>query len=105
MAREVVVNVEQVLRVYDEKNNQERFVTLVEDWFFTKVKTGEYVNIIGEFDPVTKQCKIDNKQNMIITHPDIMVNGTIIGESFKCIRKAVLNSKLKVNRSCLKSSY
>ena len=64
------------MRVFNEKNNTENFVILQEDWFFTRVKVGDYVNIIGEFS--SHQYQINNKMNNLILHPDVLISGTTI---------------------------
>lgn len=37
------------------------------------------------------------EQNLVIVHPDVLVTGTTLGDSFYCIRKSVLNRKAKVS--------
>lgn len=85
----------QMLRVFNEKTNEENLVLLMQDWFYTKVKPGDYINIIGESLP-SGQWRIDNTSGILITHPDILIPGTTVGQSFSCPRKAVLDQKLKV---------
>lgn len=43
-----------------------------------------------------KQFRISNKENFIIVHPDSLINGTAVGDSYKCVRLSVLNQKAKV---------
>ena len=53
-----------------------------------------YVHIIGAFGPANK-CIIDNTQNMLILHPDQLISATVIADSFSCLRRAVLQDRIK----------
>ena len=55
---------------------------------------GSHVHVIGDFDR-SGQCIIDNKQNLLILHPDHLISATVVGDSFTCIRKAVLQDRVK----------
>jgi hypothetical protein len=35
------------------------FITLAGDWYFLKIKPGDFVNLIGKFDD-EGHCKVDN---------------------------------------------
>jgi len=50
---------------------------------------------VGGFDSVSNLCIIDNQNNFIILHPDILVSSTLASESFGCIRKSVLDDRIK----------
>jgi hypothetical protein len=39
---------------------------------------------------------VDGDENLLILHPDILVTGTTVGESYFCMRKSILNNKAKV---------
>ncbi|KAL6069587.1 Tripartite DNA replication factor [Balamuthia mandrillaris] len=85
---------ETVLRVLDEKNMDERIVHLRDGWQTSPVCHGDYVNVIGDFDK-DGHCVIDKDRNLIILHPDLLISGTSIGESYQCLRKAVLQERHK----------
>ena len=53
-----------------------------------------YVHIIGAFDESGK-CVIDNQQNMVILHPDQLISATVVADSFGCMRRAVLQDRVK----------
>jgi len=53
-----------------------------------------YVHIIGSFES-TGMCIIDNTQNMLILHPDQLVSSTVVADSFACMRRAVLQDRVK----------
>jgi DNA replication ATP-dependent helicase Dna2 len=54
------------------------------------------VHIIGVFD-LNDICVIDNAINMIILHPDHLVSATVVADSFGCIRRAVLQDRVKAS--------
>lgn len=43
--------------------------------FFTVVRPGDTVNVIGDFDSDGK-CIIDRKNNLLIVHPDVLISGS-----------------------------
>ncbi|KAK6531374.1 Tripartite DNA replication factor [Arthrobotrys megalospora] len=85
---------EKALRVEDEKTRTERRVLLRQAWVDCDVREGDVVNVIGGFD-VNLTCIIDNSQNMLILHPDILLSATAVADSFDCIRLATLKERVK----------
>jgi DNA replication ATP-dependent helicase Dna2 len=67
---------------------------LRQSWFDTPCSPKSYVHIIGQFD-YTGQCIVDNAQNMIILHPDHLISATSVADSFGCLRRAVLQDRVK----------
>ena len=63
-------------------------------WVETPCSPESFVNVIGNFDRFG-QCVIDNNQNLIILHPDHLISSTVVGDSFSCTRKAVLQDRVK----------
>lgn len=53
-----------------------------------------FVHIIGEFGP-NGQCIIDNDNNILILHPDQLISATVVADSFSCMRRAVLQDRVK----------
>ncbi|EPS40726.1 hypothetical protein H072_5379 [Dactylellina haptotyla CBS 200.50] len=84
---------EKALRVEDERTRTERRVLLRQSWMDCDVREGDVVNVIGAFDDET--CIIDNTQNMLILHPDILLSATAVADSFDCIRLATLKERVK----------
>lgn len=41
-------------------------------------------------------CLIDDTQNMLILHPDHLMSALAVADSFSCMRKAVLQDRIKV---------
>jgi DNA replication ATP-dependent helicase Dna2 len=52
------------------------------------------VHIIGEFTS-TGQCIVDDHHNMLILHPDHLISATVVADSFGCLRRAVLQDRVK----------
>ena len=40
-------------------------------------------------------CIIDNNRNILILHPDQLISSTVIADSFSCMRRAVLQDRVK----------
>lgn len=50
--------------------------------------------MIGEFS-AGGQCVVDDAHHMLIIHPDHLISATVIADSFGCIRRAVLQDRVK----------
>ena len=84
----------QTLSVTCEKTKNSRVILLRQHWIDTPCTPGAYVHVIGDFDRYG-QCIVDNAQNMLILHPDHLISSTVVGDSFTCIRKSVLQDRVK----------
>ena len=60
----------------------------------TPVNSKAYVHVIGTFD-VRGRCVIDDDNNILILHPDHLISSTVVGDSFGCTRRAVLQDRVK----------
>ncbi|KAL9604493.1 MAG: hypothetical protein Q9219_000458 [cf. Caloplaca sp. 3 TL-2023] len=85
---------EKVLLVQPEKLKTTKVITLRQSWVRSPCHPGSYVHLVGNFDNAG-QCVVDDKQNMIILHPDHLVSATVVGDSFSCTRRAVLQDRIK----------
>ncbi|KAA8625337.1 Superfamily I DNA and RNA helicase and helicase subunits [Pyrenophora tritici-repentis] len=85
---------EKVLLVEEEKTKLFKAITLRQAWFDTPCTTGSFVHVIGEFTN-TGQCIIDDHHNMLILHPDHLISSTVVADSFGCLRRAVLQDRVK----------
>ncbi|RYR04969.1 hypothetical protein Ahy_B06g084783 isoform B [Arachis hypogaea] len=85
-----------VLRLLNEQTGEERAVNLRDEWFFSVIAPGDTVNIIGQFDE-GGSCDIGHENNFLIVHPDILLSGTRVAGSFGCLRRTVLDERLKCN--------
>lgn len=63
-------------------------------WFDTPAQPQAYVHIIGNFSPQGR-CIIDDDHNLIILHPDQLISSTVVADSFGCMRRAVLQDRVK----------
>ncbi|KAL5113950.1 DNA replication endonuclease-helicase Dna2 [Pleosporales sp. CAS-2024a] len=83
-----------VLLVEEEKTKLFKAITLRQAWFDTPCTPGAFVHIIGDFSS-TGQCIIDDHHNMLILHPDHLISATVVADSFGCLRRAVLQDRVK----------
>jgi DNA replication ATP-dependent helicase Dna2 len=80
--------------VQAERTNSVKTVHLRGDWYDTQASQKAYVHIIGNFEP-SGRCVIDNNHNILILHPDQLVSSTVVADSFTCMRRAVLQDRVK----------
>ena len=52
------------------------------------------MHVVGQFSN-TGRIIIDDAQNLVIVHPDHLVSATAVADSFDCLRKAVLQDRIK----------
>jgi DNA replication ATP-dependent helicase Dna2 len=71
-----------------------RSVHLRGSWFDTSAHADAYVHVIGQFSG-RSQCIIDDAQNLLILHPDQLISSTVVADSFGCMRRAVLQDRVK----------
>ena len=83
-----------MLRKDRDKTGTTRTVHLRGDWYNTSASTKAYVHVLGEFDSAGA-CVVDNEHNMLILHPDQLVSSTVVADSFECMRRAVLQDRVK----------
>ncbi|KAK4141106.1 uncharacterized protein C8A04DRAFT_14358 [Dichotomopilus funicola] len=85
---------EKILFVQAERTNAVKSVHLRGDWLETQASPKAYVHIIGAFEP-SGRCVVDNNHNILILHPDQLVSSTVVADSFTCMRRAVLQDRVK----------
>ncbi|KAL9053487.1 MAG: hypothetical protein Q9162_004725 [Coniocarpon cinnabarinum] len=85
---------QKVLSVQDEKTSALKAITLRDSWYDTRCSTGSYVHVIGYFDK-RGHCVINDDENMLILHPDHLISALAVADSFSCMRKAVLQDRVK----------
>lgn len=83
-----------VLNCKDGKGN---FVKLIlkQDWFECHVLAGDSVNVVGEFPGKSEYILDNNCDAYLIVLPHIMLTGTNLSDSFSCLRRSVLSTKLQ----------
>ncbi|PGH27401.1 hypothetical protein AJ80_00879 [Polytolypa hystricis UAMH7299] len=87
---------EKVLFVQDERAKLNRAIMLRETWFDSPCIKNSYIHLIGEFD-ANGQCIVDDTNNMVVLHPDHLISATTVAESFTCLRRAVLQDRVKTS--------
>lgn len=83
-----------MLVVEEPKSSRTSKIMLRQSWFDTPATVGSYVHITGDFQSAG-QCIIDNTQNILVLHPDHLISATVVADSFGCIRRAVLQDRVK----------
>jgi DNA replication ATP-dependent helicase Dna2 len=82
------------MRVRDESGAFRR-ILLRDSWVqSTPVLQGAVVHVIGDFDD-EDICVVDNQRNYIVVNPDVLVSATTVADSVGCMRKAVLQDRVK----------
>ncbi|KAK2603533.1 DNA replication endonuclease-helicase Dna2 [Conoideocrella luteorostrata] len=89
-----VTRPEKILIIQADNSKITRTVHLRGAWFDTPAHTDSYVHVIGTFSP-RGQCIIDDSQNLLILHPDQLISSTVVADSFGCMRRAVLQDRVK----------
>ena len=84
---------ELILRLFDERQQAVRQCHLRQDWSRTRVDAGDFVHVTGVFSADSNTCIVDNLQHLIVVHPDRLLTGTRVADSFDCSRKAVLSER------------
>ncbi|KUI53133.1 DNA replication ATP-dependent helicase/nuclease dna2 [Cytospora mali] len=87
---------EMILIVQAERTKATKTVHLRGDWVDTPAHPKSYVHIIGDFE-VNGRCIVDNTKNILILHPDQLISATVVADSFSCMRRAVLQDRVKAS--------
>lgn len=85
---------EKMLSLKDEGTKQRHILLLRQSWYETRCVKGSFIHLIGEFDK-HGQCIVDDNENMVILHPDHLVSATVVGDAITCLRRAVLQDRVK----------
>jgi DNA replication ATP-dependent helicase Dna2 len=80
--------------VEDAQTKVARKILLRQSWFETPATIGSYVHVTGTFG-AAGQCIIDNTNNILVLHPDHLISATVVADSFGCVRRAVLQDRVK----------
>ncbi|KAF4487884.1 DNA replication ATP-dependent helicase Dna2 [Fusarium agapanthi] len=85
---------EKILLIQADNLKDTKTVHLRASWFDTPAHAEAYVHIIGDFS-LRGQCIVDDGQNLLILHPDQLISATVVADSFGCMRRAVLQDRVK----------
>lgn len=91
---EYLADLSQVLIIQADGSKSFKTVHLRGSWFDTPATSKSYVHIIGEFSSQGR-CIIDDAENLLILHPDQLISSTVVADSFGCMRRAVLQDRVK----------
>lgn len=59
--------------------------------------TGDTVHVLGRFDLASSSLFLSNSlPHLLILHPDVLISSTLASDSFVCLRKAVLEDRVRV---------
>ncbi|EME89159.1 uncharacterized protein MYCFIDRAFT_104185, partial [Pseudocercospora fijiensis CIRAD86] len=106
---------QKVLRIEDERTRASEVIILRDSWLDTAVSKGNIVNIAKlrrhsnstpvASSPPSGETFIDDTEqsNFLIVHPDHMLSATTVADSFDCVRKAVLQDRIKATGETNKS--
>ncbi|KAI8582478.1 hypothetical protein K450DRAFT_227370 [Umbelopsis ramanniana AG] len=85
---------EKTLYLLEETDNTEHRVKLRDDWIHSAIVCGDLIHVICP-NPREKIIVVDNKQNLLIIHPDTLISSTAVSDSFICVRRAVLRDRIR----------
>ena len=80
--------------VQEEKSKTSKVIILRQSWIHSQCSPGSFVHVVGTFGK-TGQCIVDDVKNFIVLHPDHLISATVVGDSFSCTRRAVLQDRIK----------
>lgn len=83
-----------MLSIKDERSKHLHILLLRQSWYETRCIKGSFIHLIGEFDN-KGECIVDDAQNMVILHPDHLISSTVVGDAITCLRRAVLQDRVK----------
>ena len=87
-----------VLLVVEERTKKNKVVILRQSWFDSPCTSGSYIHVLGVFD-TNGQCVVDDTHHILILHPDHLISATVVADSFSCIRRAVLQDRVKATNA------
>ncbi|KAL8957248.1 MAG: hypothetical protein Q9193_005430 [Seirophora villosa] len=97
-----ILRPEKVLVVQGETTKVLKAITLRQSWVQSECVPETFVHLVGKFD-AAGQCTVDDHRNLLILHPDHLVSATVVGDSFSCIRRAVLQDRVKATNDANES--
>ncbi|PHZ11946.1 Dna2-domain-containing protein [Rhizopus microsporus ATCC 52813] len=92
------VATEKVLTLIQEDSNTAITARLRDDWLQTTISVGNVVHI--PFTNNTTEVIIDQRKNFIIVHPDRLISCTTVAESYHCLRRSILQTKIRGVTEC-----
>ncbi|KAF5357379.1 hypothetical protein D9758_005868 [Tetrapyrgos nigripes] len=91
-----------ILNVKVDATGESRAVYLQDDWVYTDVRSGDTINVLGEFlSPLQSSstsplcATISSKCNLLILHPDLLLTATSLSTASQCRRRPLLSAMLR----------
>ncbi|CDO74222.1 hypothetical protein BN946_scf184721.g1 [Trametes cinnabarina] len=91
-----------ILVVSVASSTDSRQIVLNDDWTHADVRTGDTVNVIGEWlmpssprEGCLLSMIVDSKHNLFIHHPDILLTATALSNASQCLRKPLLSQMVR----------
>ncbi|OLL26694.1 DNA replication ATP-dependent helicase/nuclease dna2 [Neolecta irregularis DAH-3] len=85
---------QKILRVMNERSDVEKIIYLRGDWVGINARPGDIIHIIGQVN-TSESFVADNSHNFVILNPDTLISSTVVADSYGCIRRAVLQDRVK----------
>ena len=63
---------------------------------------GDGINLILDETCSELECnpvEVDMRRNVVVVHPDLLINGTTVSNGLGCLRRAVLAERFKVQNA------
>ena len=89
-----IINKNKVLVLKEEHTKVAKAVNLRQSWYDTLCSVGFYVHVTGERKETGLNI-VDDTDGILVLHPDHLISVTSIADSFGCIRRAVLQDRVK----------
>ncbi|KAH7909650.1 Dna2-domain-containing protein [Hygrophoropsis aurantiaca] len=71
---------------------ERRSVILRDDWVNADVRTGDTINVLGDFDRISASITVSSRANLMIHHPDLLLTATALSNAPQCRRKPLLSA-------------
>ena len=91
------------LFVEEESSKLRRSIVLRQAWVESVCTVGMHIHVVGQYDKYG-QYVVDDAQNYVILYPDYLISSTVVGDSFTCMRKAVLEDRVKATSDANQST-
>lgn len=98
---EAMGHIQKVLGVHLEPSHEQRSVILRDDWAQAEIAPGDIIHVHGQFAPQTSANStvpliiINAHENLLITHPDLLITATSISTAGFCIRRPLLAQMIR----------
>ncbi|KAG0229914.1 Tripartite DNA replication factor [Actinomortierella wolfii] len=83
-----------ILIVREQGSEVEQTVQICGQWADTHVSGGDIIHIVDTMVVSPGVYQVTNERGFIIVRPDNLVSTSVLSESFSCLRKSVLNTRV-----------